>query len=694
MASALMMILAVLIMPVPTMVLDFLLVVSICLGVMILVLTIQLKEPLDLSSFPSILLVLTLFRLSLNVATTRQILLSGYAGTVIQAFGDFVVGGNFVVGAVVFIILLVINFKVITSGSSRIAEVAARFTLDAMPGKQMSIDADLNQGLIDDKTALERRERLGREADFFGAMDGASKFVRGDAVAGLIVTVVNIAGGFTIGMIQQNMSAGEAIKTYSILTIGDGLVAQIPALIISTAAGMMVTRAASEENLGGEINTQVFSHPKPLMITGSISAIIGLVPGLPFIPFVTLGVALIGMGFVMRNRVAKLQTAEAASAVGGKQIGKGKGNELPETGKAPAALPPASVAGFKQVLNVSPMDLEIGFGLVPLVDKEQGGKLVDRIGMVRAQIAEELGIVIPPVNVRDNVNLKNLEYSIKIRGLEVARDTVRPGYILAINPGPETRLDGGIPVREPAFGFQAFWLPENRRDLAESKGLTVVDCASVITTHLAEIVKRNASDIITRQSVKELIDQLKETNQAAVDELIPNVMNIGGIHRVLQILLRERVSIRDLSLILETLADHAGKTQDMNLLAEFCRKALSGHICKEYLMPDGTLNAIGVAPQLEDIIRKHVHREANELGTLNLDPAQAHKILESIGAALEKAHKEDVQPVLLCSPMIRAHLRQLTFHDFRDLAVISFAEVPDEVKVNMVSVVSLPETAG
>lgn len=691
--SAMVVILAVLIIPVATPLLDLLLVASICFGMLILFLAIQIRKPLDLSSFPSLLLILTLFRLALNVATTRQILLSGYAGRVIEAFGQFVVGGNFVVGAVIFLILVIINFTVITKGSGRIAEVAARFTLDAMPGKQMSIDADLNAGLIDEKTALARREELSREADFFGAMDGASKFVRGDAVAGLIITAINLGGGFAIGMLQQDLTAAEAIRKYSLLTIGDGLLSQIPALIISTAAGMMVTRAASDDNLGAEIGKQMFLHPKPLMVTGAIASLMALVPGLPFLPFVVLGAASLGLGVVLKRATPIMEPAAAIPApAGGRALAVPgvPGSRVPEGKEGAKAALPGSPTQFKQALTVSPLDLEIGFGLVPLVDREQGGKLVERIGLVRSQIAEELGLVIPPVNVRDNVNLKNIEYSIRIRGLEVARDTVRPGMLLAINPGPETVFEGAIQVREPAFGFQAFWVPENRREAAEAKGLTVVDCASVITTHLAEIVKKHAADILTRQNVSELIEHIKESHPAVVQELIPGKFSIGGVHRVLQALLRERVSIRDLPLILETVADHVGRTQDPGLLAELCRKTLGGHICRDYLTPNGILNAIGISPALEDLLRKHVRREGNELGSLAMDPAAAQDILGAIRREMEAAHRKEAHPVLLCSPVIRPHVRQLTQHELRDVPVLSYAEVPEDVRVNMLAVVAPP----
>ncbi|HBA85814.1 MAG TPA: flagellar biosynthesis protein FlhA [Verrucomicrobia bacterium] len=690
MAGALMMILAVLLIPIPTPLLDILLVLSVGSSILVLVFVIELKDPLEFSSFPSVLLLLTLFRLSLNVATTRQVLLTAYGGEVIQAFGDFVIGGNYVVGVVIFCILMVINFMVITKGSGRIAEVSARFTLDAMPGKQMSIDADLNQGLIDEHEALARRKKLTKEADFYGAMDGASKFVRGDAVAGLIITIINISAGFAIGMLQKDMTAGESLARYTILTVGDGLVASIPSLIISTAAGILVTRAAADEDLGTEVAKQLFVRPKQLMITGSILSLIALVPGLPFIPFVVLGGSLGGLGYSMKRKGLKPASEEAAP--GGRHTIAGKGGDdakkLGDKDKQPEALP-SSAAGLKNVLAVSPMDLEIGFGLVPLVDRNQGGKLIDRIGMVRTQIAEELGLVLPPVNVRDNVNLKNTEYCIKIRGLEVARGSVRPGSLMAIDPSGDVKLDGYVAVREPAFGFQAYWIPEAKRELVESKGLTVVDCASVVTTHLAAVVKRCAADIITRQDVNDLIDQIKQTHSAVVQELIPNKMNVGGIHRVLQGLLREKVSIRDLAIILETLSDNAGRTQDIALLVEQCRRALGGHICREYVMADGTLKALGLHPNLESLIRKATHKE----GGAAMSPAVAHEMLESVKNALEGARRRGMEPVLLCSPSIRPQVRQLSQHEFRDTPVISFAEVPDSIQVDMISMIPAPKGA-
>jgi flagellar biosynthesis protein FlhA len=691
MAGALMLVLAVLLIPIPTPLLDVLLVLSIGSSILVLVFVIELKDPLEFSSFPSVLLLLTLFRLSLNVATTRQVLLNAFGGEVIEAFGDFVIGGNYVVGIVIFFILMVINFMVITKGSGRIAEVSARFTLDAMPGKQMSIDADLNQGLIDEHEAIERRKKLTKEADFYGAMDGASKFVRGDAVAGLIIVIINITAGFAIGMLQKDMTAVESLARYTILTVGDGLVASIPCLIISTAAGILVTRAAAEEDLGTDVARQLFVRPKQLMITGGILSLISLVPGLPFLPFIILGGSVGSVGWTM-SRKQLAAPPPGTPGADGKQTLEGKAGgepkKLADKNKAPEP-PPSSAAGLKNVLAVSPMDLEIGFGLVPLVDRNQGGKLIDRIGMVRTQIAEELGMVLPPVNVRDNVNLKNTEYCIKIRGLEVARGSVRPGSLMAIDPSGEMKLEGYVAVREPAFGFQAYWIPEAKRDLVESKGLTVVDCSSVVTTHLAAIVKRFAADIITRQDVNDLIDQIKQTHTAVVAELIPNKMTIGGVHRVLQGLLRERVSIRDLAIILETLSDNAGRTQDVGLLVEQCRRSLGGHICREYVSPDGTLKSLGLHPNLESLIRKATHKE----GGAAMSPAMAHEMLESIRSALDASRRRGIEPVLLCSPVIRPQVRQLTQHEFRDTPVISFAEVPDSIQMDMISMIPAPKGA-
>jgi len=678
-------------------VLDILLVAAMGMAILILVLILTLREPLEFSAFPSVLLLVTLFRLALNVASTRQILLNADAGNVIQSFGDFVVGGSYVVGLVIFAILTTINFKVITAGSGRIAEVAARFTLDAMPGKQMSIDADLNQGLIDEAEAMARREKLRREADFYGAMDGASKFVKGDAVAGLIIAVINITAGFAIGMLQKDMTAAESAARFTILTIGDGLVSQIPAIVISTAAGILVTRAASSGDLGTEVSQQLLIRPGPLLITGGVLVLFSLAPGLPFIPFVLLGGAVGGLGWVLSNRQLATAAAGTANALpAGTAGGSGQAIE----GRAQRALhgdkskkpepPPSSVAGLKSVLNVSPMDLEIGFGLIPLVDRNQGGKLIERISNVRSQVASDLGIVMPPVNVRDNVSLRNTDYRIKIRGLEAAGGSVRPGSLMAIDPSGEVKLEGYTPVHEPAFGFQAYWIPENKREMAESRKLTVVDCASVITTHLASVVNREAADLLTRQDVSDLVEQLKETHPAVVQELIPAKLSIGHVHRVMQGLLRERVPVRDLPVILETLADHAGRTQEVTVLVELCRRALGARITRDHMAPDGSLKAIGLHPDLEALIRKASHRENVAFGHLALDPAAAREILQSIRRAADAVRGRGLDPVLVCSPSIRPQVRQLIQHDFSAMTVLSLAEIPEAVRLEVIHLVPMP----
>lgn len=679
-ALALVAVLAVLILPVPTPMLDVMLVLSIAMGALVLFITLQLRNPLQLSTFPSLLLLLTLFRLSLNVATTRQILLNGYAGRVVQSFGDFVVGGSYVVGVIIFLILVIINFMVITKGSGRIAEVAARFTLDAMPGKQMSIDADLNAGLIDEKEALRRREELSDEADFYGAMDGASKFVRGDAVAGLVITAINILGGFAIGMLQLGLNAGEALQRYTILTVGDGLLSQIPALIISISAGMLVTRAATGQSMGEDLQKQLFLRPKPLLTTGGLLCAMGLVPGLPFLPFISIGLAMSGIGYVLRADPESEADAPATAdrAVKGKALpGRDAKGLLPE--REERAIP-----------EVSAMDVEIGFGLVPMVDRGQGGKLLDRIATIRQQLAEELGFVLPPVNVHDNMRLRNNEYALRVRGLEVARGILQPGHWLAVDATGHAAFSAGMQVQEPTFGFKAWWVTAAQRELAEAKGLTVVDPTDVVTTHLTETARAQAADLLARQDVSEMIDRVKRKHESVVQELIPNRLSIGVVHRVLQNLLRERVSIRDLPLILETLSDHAGRTQDPALLSELCRRAMGAQIAGRHLEPGGKLPALALHPELETLLKESIHRENGDLGVLALPPDQNRALLDSVGRIVGAARKNNRQPVLVCLPTLRRHLRRLLEPQVRDLPVLSFAEIPDAIDIDILGLVSIP----
>lgn len=699
MAVALMLVLAVLFVPIPTMLLDLLLVFNIAMSVLMMVYIISIKDPIEFSSFPTVLLMVTLMRLAVNVSSTRQILLNAFAGDVIEAFGDFVAGGNYLVGLVIFAIIVIINFKVITKGSGRIAEVAARFTLDAMPGKQMSIDADLNQGIINEQEAIRRREKLVQETDFYGAMDGASKFVSGDATAGLIIIVINILAGFVVGMSQKGMGAGEALSRYTILTIGDGLVSSIPALIISTAAGVLVTRATSNGDLGSELANQLILRPRQLMITGSMVAVAGLVPGLPVVPFVGLGGLVAGFGYFLKGRMPSEEAEEKALPAGqGKKALDSATLAGPSAeNKAPAKAPEPTAKAYKNILSLSAMELQIGFGLISLVDRQQGGRLVERISNVRTQIAEEMGIVMPPVNVHDNMALRSNEYRIMIRGIEVARYNVSPGCLLAIDPSGEMAMDGAQPTVDPSFGFKAYWVPENRRSSVEARGFTVVDPSGVITTHIATLVKEHAAELLTRQDVSELIEQVKESHSAVVEELIPNKLEVGAIHRVLQELLKEQVSIRDLPTILETLADHASQTKDTGLLNELSRHSIGGTIVQPYLMPDGSLKAIGLHPDLEELLKK----SGTAIGAttnLRMDPAVAREVLDSISTAVDSARMAGAEPVMLASPAVRRLLRQLVQCEMKNVPVLSLSEVPARVNVDIMNMIPaparMPEMAG
>jgi flagellar biosynthesis protein FlhA len=688
MSLVILLVLAVMFVPIPAPLLDILLVVNIAVGVLMMVYIISIKDPMEFSSFPTVLLMVTLMRLSVNVSSTRQILLNAFAGDVIESFGAFVAGGNYLVGLVIFSIIVVINFKVITKGSGRIAEVAARFTLDSLPGKQMSIDADLNQGIIDEKQAVARRAKLVAETDFYGAMDGASKFVSGDAVAGLIIIFINIVAGFAIGMSQKGMSAGEALSRYTILTVGDGLVSQIPALVISTGAGILVTRAAGKGDLGADVCGQLFYRPRPLIMTGAMMLLAGLVPALPFIPFAAIGLTCIGGGYALRNNRddGEPETLPAGRAPAGRlDAGPSAGDRAPAL---PKPVEPTAKA-YKNIITVSALEVKIGFGLITLVDRQQGGHLIDRIGNIRNQIAEELGLVMPPVNVQDDMLLKSNEYRVLVRGLEVARNYVSPGFLMAIDPSGEMTVDGAAAVRDPSFGFKAYWIPENRRGVMEARGFTLVDPAGVITTHLATLARTYAAELLTRQDVSDLIEQVKKDNAAVVEELIPHKLEVGSVHRVLQELLKEQVSIRDLPVILETLADHATQTKDIGLLTELARNALGGKISQSYVSPEGTLKAIGLHPNLEQLLKE----SGTAIGTttsLRMDPALAREVLDSLGTALGSAREAGGEPVLLASPSVRRLARQLAQCDFKNLPVLSLGEVPAWVNVDVINLIPAP----
>ncbi len=682
-------VLAVMFIPIPTPLLDMLLVINIAVSILMMVYIISIRDPLEFSSFPTVLLLVTLMRLSVNVSSTRQILLNAYAGDVIESFGGFVAGGNYLVGLVIFAIIVVINFKVITKGSGRIAEVAARFTLDALPGKQMSVDADLNQGIIDEKEAIARREKLVKETDFYGAMDGASKFVSGDAMAGLIIIVLNIIAGFAIGITQKGMGAGEALSRYTILTIGDGLVSQIPALIISTAAGVLVTRTTSDGDLGTEVKRQLFCQPRPMMLTGGMLVAAGLVPGLPFFPFMLVGGVSAGMGYVLHTKQKR----------DGEKVGDAPRGVAGQLDSAAVGLPAAThkaaeptAKAYKDILNIAAMELKIGFGLVSLVDRQQGGNLIERIGNVRHQVAEEMGMVIPPVNVQDDMGLGSNEYRVLVRGLEVARYTVVSGCLLAIDPTGEVVLDGFQKTEDPSFGFSAYWVPESRRSVAEARGLTLVDSASIITTHLATLVRTHAADLLGRQDVSDLIDQIKEHHTAVVDELIPNKLEIGSVHRVLQELLKEQVSIRDLPIILETLADSATQTKDIGLLTELSRNALGGTITQPYLTPDGMLKAIGLHPDLERLL-KESGTAIGATTTLRMAPELARTVLDHMATAVGSAREAGAEPVLIASPAVRRLAKQLAQCEMKNLPVLSLGEVPEWVKVDIINMIPAPAVA-
>ncbi|MNS47216.1 Flagellar biosynthesis protein FlhA [compost metagenome] len=664
-------------MPLPPLLLDVLLTLNITLGLLMLMVSLYVQKPLEFSTFPSLLLILTLFRLALNVSTTRLILLHGEAGHVIEAFGNFVVGGNYAVGIVVFIILIVIQFIVITNGAGRISEVAARFTLDAMPGKQMAIDADLNAGMITEGDARKRRSEVQRESDFYGTMDGASKFVKGDAIAGIIIIIVNIVGGLAIGVLQRGMDIGAAAAHYTLLTVGDGLVSQVPALIISVGTGILVSKAATEASLGDEISNQVFGNPKALGIVAFMLAGLGLVPGLPKLPFFILAGALgVAAYFGNRNAVAAEELAMAGGVPG--QMGGAEGDAAP---KGPENV--------MNLLNVDPMELEIGYRLIPLVDAAQGGDLLDRITMIRRQTAIKQGLVLPPIRVRDNLQLKPKEYRINLRGIEIARGEVQVDHYLAMNAGMATGPIEGSPTTEPVFGLPAFWIPESRKEEAEILGYTVFDPSSVVATHLTEVIKIHSPDILSRQDVQNLLNNVKQEYPAVVEELVPDLMTLGEIQRVLQNLLRERVSIRDLVPVLETLANYARLTKDTDTLTEYARQSLARAITHNYLSSDGSLPVITMDPGLEQILANSV-QQTDQGAFVNLDPGVAQRLIKNVQTQMERVAAAGHQPVVLCSSKVRLVFRRLVERKFPALGVVAFNEiVPNQTEVKALGMLSL-----
>ena len=668
-ALAIVTIVIMMIIPLPTVVLDLLICVNITAALVIVISTIYNEEALDLSVFPSLLLVTTLFRLALNISSTRLILLDGYAGEVITAFGNFVVGGNAVVGFIMFVILVIIQFIVITKGSERVAEVSARFTLDAMPGKQMSIDADLNQGAITDAEAKVRREKIQREADFFGAMDGASKFVKGDAIAAIIIMLINIGGGFVIGVVQRDLEAAQALQQYTLLTVGEGLVSQIPALLISTATGLIVTRAASEGNLGSDIVGQLIRNDRIFFIVSAVLLFLAMVPGLPGIPFTALSLTCMLIGYELKRKTGKKE--EAA--------------EVKEEVKAKEeATKPENIVSL---LQVDPMELEIGYSLIPLVDTGQGGDLLDRIVMIRRQCALELGLVVPTIRIRDNIQIKPNSYIIKLKGIEIAKGELLLDHYLAMNSGTVFEEVAGIETVEPAFGLPALWIPESEREQAELNGYTVVDAVSVLATHLTEVIKSHADEILGRRETQNLIDNLKKSNQSLVDEVVPELMSVGEIQKVLANLLRERISIRDISTILEVLADYARATKDTEVLTEYVRHAMARQITQQNVQ-NNILPCVTLDPALENRIAGGVQR-TDRGSYVSMDPDSLQRMITSLNTELAKLTNMGYQPIVLTSPAVRLYFRKLVERSVPGLTVLSHAEVEQSVEIQILGVVKV-----
>ncbi|MCK8823533.1 flagellar biosynthesis protein FlhA [Fuchsiella alkaliacetigena] len=670
-ALAVVMIVVMFIVPLPTFMLDILLACNIAFALTVLLVSMYTLEPLDFSVFPSLLLVATLFRLALNVSTTRLILGEAYAGEMILSFGEFVVGGNYIVGFVIFVILVVIQYVVITKGAERVAEVAARFTLDAMPGKQMSIDADLNSGLITEAEAREQRQAIRDEADFYGAMDGASKFVKGDAIAGIVITLINVIGGLIIGVLQQGMPVGESLQTYTLLTVGDGLVSQIPALLISTATGIVVTRAASESNLGVDLSSQLLSQPKSILIVAAVLGGFAFVSGLPTIPFLLLAILLGGLGYILYQTQQELEPEEDLVSEEEEEVAKYQQQE-----------------NVEELLRVDPMEVEVGYNLIPLVVPEQGGDLLDRVSMIRRQCALELGIIIPPIRIRDNMQLEPNYYRVNLRGIEIASYEIMASHYLAMDSGMVTEEVEGIETTEPAFGLPALWISEEQREEAELAGYTIVDPPSVIATHLTELIKGHAHELLGRQEVKELIDNLREDYSAVIEELIPDLMSYGEIQKVLQNLLKEGVPVRDLVAILETLADRARNTRDTDILTEYVRQGLSRQISKLYKDEEDSIYVLTLAPELEEQISNSI--EHTEQGSyLSMDPNRVQQLLENLSQQIQQMMNQGYDPIVLTSPVIRHHFKKLTQQISSDLTVLSFNELEANLNVQTVGMVSI-----
>ncbi|MDZ5711737.1 flagellar biosynthesis protein FlhA [Jeotgalibacillus haloalkalitolerans] len=667
--ASVILIIAMLVIPLPSWMLSVLIIINITLGLIVLLTSMNMKEPLEFAIFPSLILLLTLFRLGLNISTTRAILSRGEAGGVVETFGTFVTGGNILVGMVVFIILIIIQFIVITKGAERVSEVAARFTLDAMPGKQMSIDADLNAGMISETEARERREKVGREADFYGAMDGATKFVKGDAIAGIIIVLINLTFGMIIGIVQMGMSLADSANQFSLLTVGDGIVSQIPALLISTATGIVVTRAASDGNLGQDITSQLFSFGPIMYVAGATIALLGIFT--PISNFLTLPIALIlVIGGYTLSKAKKLEAEEFI--------------EHDEDTSTDEMKSPESVVSL---LNVDQIEFEFGYGLIPLADANQGGDLLDRIVMIRRQLALELGLVIPVVRIRDNIQLQPNEYRLKIKGNEVAKGELLLDHYLAMSPGDDDSIEG-IDTIEPSFGLPAKWIDESVKDQAEMLGYTVVDPPSVVSTHITEMIKGHAHELLGRQETKQLVDHLQESYPILVEEVTPSPLSVGDVQKVLSKLLRENVSIRNLPIIFETLADYARMTSDTDVLAEYVRQSLAKQITSQFAEPGDTLRVITLSGRVEKMTADNV-QQTEHGNYLSLDPNDSQRILEAMAQQIEQLSMTEQTPIVLCSPAVRMYIRQLTERYFPQIPILSYNELEANVEVQSVGVVNI-----
>lgn len=660
------------IIPLPPFLLDIMLAINIGLSILILLMTIFSTSILELSIFPTILLVTTLFRLGLNLSSTRLILGQGYAGNVIESFGSFVVGGNYVVGIIIFLIIVIVQFVVITNGSSRVSEVSARFTLDAMPGKQMSIDADLNAGMIDEKTARKRRKELQQEAEFYGSMDGASKFVKGDAIAGIIITTINILAGIVIGVVMLEMDFMESMQTYTRLTIGDGLVSQLPALIISTSAGILVTKVNGDENFSKQLGKQLVSIPKAVIMAGIVLILLGFLPGLPKLSFFTLGAGAVFIGYMLNKEEKEIQE-----------------EALYEVEAAPTAEESLENAeDVSSLLNVEPIEIEIGYGIIPLADEGSGGDLLQRIVSVRRQCAIDMGIIVHPIRIRDNLQLNPNQYTIKIKGIPVTTYELMPNMLLCMNPmGMDVDFDG-ISTKEPTFGLDALWIEKDKAEEAELYGFTVVDPTTILVTHLLETIKSKSHELMGRQEVKAIIDATREKYNAVVEELIPDLMTLGEVQKVFQNLLKEKVSIKDRVTILETLADNARNTKDLELLTEYVRMAMSRSICLELIDENNSIVVTTLSMEIESLVANSLQRSVN--GTYPaIDPDTTNKIFKAIQSTIESVNFNNNRPIVLISPKIRAPFRKLVEMVFTNLTILSLNEIPNDVQIKSQEVINI-----